>query len=209
MNVGIYQITHKDTGRLYIGQSKNLKRREAQYRSVAGGGGSNSVIKRAIMKYGWDAFEFRVIVYCDVDMLDTYEINLIATYDCLAPKGFNVQLGGNDRTVTEETKQLISAANSGRVHSAEARQKMSDAQTARWATTEATDAQRDNARLLGMVIPTEETREKMSQALRERGQTNPASFANFRGKKHSAETREKMRQSHLKRYEEKRRSANG
>ena len=209
MNVGIYKITHKDTGRVYIGQSSNLTRRKAKYRSCGGGGNTNSVIKRAILKYGWDAFNFDVIVYCEQNMLNTYEANLISAYDCRTPNGFNVQAGGGDYSVSEDTKALISEANSGKVRTDEVKQKLSHAQIERWKSAHATEAQIENARRLGYQKPSDEARAKMSEALRQRGKVNPASFANFKGKKHTPETREKMRQSHLKRNEEKRRSHNG
>ena len=209
MNVGIYKITHRDTGRVYIGQSSNLSRRKSAYAGSGGGGNTNSVIKRSILKYGWDAFDFDVIVYCEHNMLNVYEKGLIALYDCRTPNGFNVQAGGGDYSVSDETKELISRANSGRVRSDEVKKKLSNAQVKRWKSVPATEAQIENARCLGYQKPSDEVRAKMSEALRQRGKVDPASFANFKGKKHTPETREKMRQSHLKRNEEKRRSHNG
>jgi excinuclease UvrABC nuclease subunit len=45
MNSGIYKITHRETGRVYIGQSIKLKRRYNGYKNA--GGNLNSV--------GWSA----------------------------------------------------------------------------------------------------------------------------------------------------------
>jgi group I intron endonuclease len=134
MNSGIYQLTHKDTGRIYIGQSTNLKNRFKGYKGSGGSGNGNSVIKRAIKKHGWGSFDAKVLVYCDgKEYLNELEIKCIALYNSLAPNGFNVELGGGNSPIAEATKQAISKANKGRVLTEEQRKKLSDIHKARWA----------------------------------------------------------------------------
>lgn len=200
MNVGIYKITHRDTNRVYIGQSRNLHKRQQAYKSSGGGGATTSVIKRAILKYGWDAFDYEPLIYCTENMLNTYEINAIKVYDCIAPNGFNLETGGGNYSVHEDTKQKLRQQRLGNQASEYTKHKMSKSQKKRWANSEATERQREVGRIYGACKPSDETKAKMSAKLRERGKANPESFANFKGRKHSAETKEKMRQAHLKRY---------
>lgn len=108
MNSGIYQITHKDTGRIYIGQSCNLGKRKNSHK--LGKSSSNiSAIGNAIKKYGWDAFEFKVLVYAEKkDYLNLLEEKIISAFDCVKPQGFNIRAGGNSSSMSESTKIILS-----------------------------------------------------------------------------------------------------
>lgn len=62
-DTGIYKLTHKESGKIYIGQSKHLKRRLNEHRRCEKSNdkeGSQSVVRRAIKKYGFDAFHLRI-----------------------------------------------------------------------------------------------------------------------------------------------------
>jgi group I intron endonuclease len=134
MNSGIYQITHKDTGRIYIGQSTNLKKRVTAYKSSGGSGNGNSIIKRAIKKHGWDSFDYKVLVYCEgKDYLDNLEVKCIKAYNCLAPNGFNIEIGGGNAPLAEHVKEAVANANRKRVLTEAQRKKLSDAHKTRWA----------------------------------------------------------------------------
>jgi group I intron endonuclease len=134
MNSGIYQITHKDTGRIYIGQSTNLKKRVTSYKSSGGSGNGNSVIKRAIKKHGWGSFDYKILVYCEgKDYLNDLEIKCIKAYDCLAPNGFNIEIGGGNAPISEHVKEAVANANRKRVLTDAQRKKLSDAHKTRWA----------------------------------------------------------------------------
>jgi group I intron endonuclease len=133
MNSGIYQLTHKDTGRVYIGQSTNLKARFAGYKSSGGSGNGKSVIKRAFLKYGKDAFDFKVLVYCSgKDYLNELEVKTIALYNSIVPNGFNIELGGGNAPLSEHVKQAVSKANKGRIITEEQRKHLSEVHKARW-----------------------------------------------------------------------------
>lgn len=96
MITGLYSITHKQTGKMYIGQSKHLRRRFARHkRDAMKDPDCNGYISRAIAKYGADAFEFKILVVCPFgDYLNDLERNAIASYGTLAPAGYNLSLGG-------------------------------------------------------------------------------------------------------------------
>ena len=105
MNSGIYKITHIDTGRIYIGQSTNLKARKYSHKSAK----QNYHLANAINKYGWDSFKFEVLVYAEgLEYLNYLEEQIIKSYDCLSPNGFNLRQGGNNSTFSEETKKKMS-----------------------------------------------------------------------------------------------------
>jgi group I intron endonuclease len=105
MNSGIYKITQIDTGKIYIGQSINLKERKRAHKHAI----KNYPLANAINKYGWGSFKFEVIVYAEgIDYLNYLEEQIIKSYDCLSPKGFNLRHGGNNSTFSEETKKKMS-----------------------------------------------------------------------------------------------------
>lgn len=107
MNSGLYKITHKDTGRIYIGQSKNLRNRWYSHRSKTSC--RHSIIKSAIIKHGVDAFNFEVLVYAkDQEYLNIIEEAAIKAYDCLVPNGFNLRKGGDVASFSEESCSRMS-----------------------------------------------------------------------------------------------------
>ena len=70
---------------------------------------------RAIKKYGKDAFEIKVLVRCntmtEMNHRETYYIKLFST---LAPRGYNLKLGGiQNGKHSEETKKRMSEAHKG------------------------------------------------------------------------------------------------
>ena len=87
--IGIYKITNKINGKVYIGQSINIEKRWKQHINDPGYN-----IHNAIKKYGKENFSFEVLLECPVDMLDVWESDMINLYDCVAPKGYNIVPNG-------------------------------------------------------------------------------------------------------------------
>lgn len=109
MNSGIYQLTHKDTGRVYIGQSKNLTGRFSVYKKPNSNKRKLTYIEQAIKKHGWTAFDAKLIIVAEgKEYLDLLEINAIKAFDCIAPKGFNIRTGGNTSTFGSDTRKKMS-----------------------------------------------------------------------------------------------------
>jgi len=88
--VGIYRIKNKINGKSYIGQSKSVQRRWREHIR----GTEDSVISKAIRKYGEDNFTFEIIEICSVEDLDSREIYYIKKYETYK-KGYNMTLGGD------------------------------------------------------------------------------------------------------------------
>ena len=120
--IGIYKITNKLNGKVYIGQSINIEKRWNQHINAK----DNFVIHNAIKKYGEENFKFEVLLECPAEMLDVWERDMIALYDCISPNGYNLTEGGGRCKCSEETKKKMSEAHKGMHHSEETRLKMSN-----------------------------------------------------------------------------------
>jgi len=119
----IYRFT-SPSGKMYIGQSINFAERYKKYKN-----NTNSVRKyfsNAISKYdGIEKFYIRFLAVielsdsveeskAELDQLEIYYIDKFDTLNC----GYNLTGGGNGsfkRTVTDETRKKLSAANTGKV----------------------------------------------------------------------------------------------
>lgn len=106
----IYSITHKESGKVYVGQTwLQPQKRWNGHRSPFSGGG-RSAIKAAICLYGADAFHFAVCDTADTqEALDAKEIAWIAKLNSMAPYGYNLKSGGKGGRHSDETKAKISA----------------------------------------------------------------------------------------------------
>ena len=111
----IYRICHKESGRLYIGQTiYGIKRRFTQHVNNAYEVNShcyNAHLQKAIRKYGPDAFEIEVIEHCNNDLLDERERYWIDHYDAVKT-GFNMAYGGSG-TPRYNSQDVLDAWNSG------------------------------------------------------------------------------------------------
>jgi group I intron endonuclease len=111
MNSGIYCITNTLTGKKYIGQSKNIKRRFNRHKrvSITKRKGECFYLQNAIGKYGVDNFTFEILLYAtDRDYLNLMEQKCIEKFDTLAPKGYNLDTGGCfNKEFSEVTRQKM------------------------------------------------------------------------------------------------------
>ena len=101
--VGIYKITNKINGKIYVGQSINIQERWNQHKykaQIPSEKGYNSAIHVAFRKYGIDNFIFEVIEECDYLLLDERERYWIRELDSLTPNGYNILIGGQKNRAT-------------------------------------------------------------------------------------------------------------
>lgn len=121
---GVYQIAHIDSGRRYVGQATNIKRRWREHvRSLQRGAHTSRHLQRAWIKYGQPSFEFSVIETCPPAMLDERE-----QFHLDAGADFNVlKLARSPRGVirSQQTCARIAQALRGKPKSAEHRAKLS------------------------------------------------------------------------------------
>ena len=112
---GIYLLTHAETGRKYVGQSRDINKRLQKH----AGGHSNHKIGNAIRRHGWAAFNSEILELCPTDLLNEREAFWIEIHGCIAPHGFNLTGGGDNRIISDETRQRMSVARSGKTNSPE------------------------------------------------------------------------------------------
>ena len=125
---GVYKITNKINGKVYIGQSINIETRWKEHvNSLRRGDSRCTLLQRALNKYEEEDFAFEVLELCSEDMLDDVEVKYISLYDS-CNCGYNIESGGNKKKhLAEETKQKLREAHLGKKMSDEALQKMSAA----------------------------------------------------------------------------------
>ena len=163
----IYKITNTVNGKSYIGQTRQDAEKTRIPIHLTGKG--NQILKRAIEKYGKDAFTYEILHDGIIpEFLGDLEIEAIAKYDTVVPNGYNLTHGGEGGIPSEETRKKLSGERNhfyGKKHSPETRRKLSEAAKGR--------------------VISEETRRKLSEA--RTGEKN-----HLYGKRHSTETRRKI-----------------
>jgi group I intron endonuclease len=112
MNTGIYKWT-SPTGRIYVGQSKDLKQRKEWYLSNGIEQASMPKLKRSFKKHGIKNHIFEIIEYCSLEQLNNREIYWGLYYNTLE-KGLNCKLGEQNCVFSENTKNKMSKAKKGK-----------------------------------------------------------------------------------------------
>lgn len=142
--VGIYKIT-SPSNRIYIGQSVNIEKRFISYKKMYIRNEKQTKLHRSFLKYGVDNREFKLIFECIESELNYYERYYQEMFNCIGNNGLNCRLTKTDdrsgrvsketlskmsesakgnqhwlgKTHTQETKNKISLANTGRKYSDE------------------------------------------------------------------------------------------
>ena len=98
--IGIYKITSKTSGKVYVGQSINIKKRfyehlyQAFHREELG---YTSILHQAMRKYGAEDFYLEVLEECSAEELDNREKYWIEELNCMSPNGYNILSGGQGK----------------------------------------------------------------------------------------------------------------
>ena len=93
--IGIYKITNKNNGKVYIGQSNNIERRLSEHKQKR-----TKTIDDYINVLGVENFEFEVLEECDLEELNEKEQSYIKKYNSIN-NGYNIQLGGFNNVIGE------------------------------------------------------------------------------------------------------------
>lgn len=102
--VGIYKIT-SPSGKIYIGQSIDLEKREYYYkRGVIESIGRK--IFNSLYKYGWVNHKFEIVEICEKKDLDDREIFWIKNFDCVNV-GLNIDFGGRNKYLQKNLSQKL------------------------------------------------------------------------------------------------------
>lgn len=111
MTSGIYVIKNHVSGKVYVGQSANLKRRFSTHkRQLKKGEHYNAHLQSAFIKYGEKAFTIEILCECERSELDDLECYYIDKFDSTNPKkGYNKCSGGQSNYKhCDETKAIMS-----------------------------------------------------------------------------------------------------
>ena len=199
----IYKITNTVNGKAYIGQTRHDAVADRIPKHFSGHG--NIPIKRAVDKYGKDAFTYEILHDGIIpEFLDALEIKEIEKHNTLIPHGYNLRTGGRGGACSEETKEKISEANKGktpwnkgkkgvqspsmkgRKHTDESRRKMSEAKKGKNSGEKNPFYRKTH---------TPESRAKMSESSKGHTTWNKGkkvSSPHWLGRKHTDESRRKM-----------------
>ena len=91
---GIYKIQNIENNKIYIGQSVDIAQRWREHRSDVLTNRDNSILHKAIKKYGIHNITFEIIEECEKNKLDEREIYWIQYYNSIIPNGYNQTSGG-------------------------------------------------------------------------------------------------------------------
>lgn len=108
--VGIYKIT-SPKGRIYIGQSVDIKKREYLYSKKFCK--SQNKIYNSILKYGWEKHKFEIVEECGRSDLNNREIYWGKFFKCLDKRNLNLRLGGSRGEFSEEILKQMKLNNLG------------------------------------------------------------------------------------------------
>lgn len=106
----VYKHTNKLNGKIYIGLTKNIKRRWIGKGQAYSG---SPLFFKALQKYGWENFEHEILFEnLSEEEAKKKETELIIEYRSNQSKyGYNLTLGGECNIPNEEVKQKISITN--------------------------------------------------------------------------------------------------
>lgn len=108
----VYAIYCIMTNMYYVGQTgRDVNRRINEHKRC-----KTSVIGRAIRKHGWENFDWWVLEKnLSVESVNEREKYWIAFFDCMNPKGYNQNSGGQDHhEISETTRKKLSKLLKGR-----------------------------------------------------------------------------------------------
>jgi group I intron endonuclease len=130
----VYKITNLVNNKTYIGKSNDPHDRWIRHLQQANLKEDNvnfSIIHKAIKKYGENNFNFEIIGEFNSELeafeAETYFIDLYSSH--ISKNGYNITLGGEGISGykhTEESRQKMSIAHTGKIISPETKKKMSD-----------------------------------------------------------------------------------
>lgn len=105
-NIGIYKIT-SPTGKIYIGQSINIKMRFKGYKYLRPF--FQDKLFNSFKKYGYENHNFEIIHNCKEDELNYWELYYGKLYNVTGENGLNIRdCGGSNGRHSIKTKQKMS-----------------------------------------------------------------------------------------------------
>lgn len=123
--IGIYKITNPN-GRIYIGQSNNIKKRLNHYYYL--NCKNQTKLYNSLLKHGVDKHKFEVVIECLESELNELERYYQELYNCVSRNGLNcklVECNSDIARYSEESKKKMSESAKIKIFTKEHRQNMS------------------------------------------------------------------------------------
>lgn len=139
--IGIYKITNPN-GRIYIGQSINIKYRFDTYRRLHKQVSSSPKLYRSLLKYGYSNHKFEILEECTIEKLNERERYYQDYFNASSFDNLNYILTktntkkGQSKPLSENHKKQISKIHKGKVYSEETRNKIKKARAKQIITDE-------------------------------------------------------------------------
>lgn len=188
----IYKHTNKINNKIYIGQT--CQKPEYRWNNGEGYKGCPRFYN-AIQKYGWENFSHEILVNdLTLEEANYQEEYWISFFDSANPSyGYNLSLGGANKTIQDETRKKLSDKASMRWKDENYKQHISQIMTQKWQDPEYREKQKEIRKNIKHTM-SEEGKKRISQIRKE----YVAKYGTpTQGKGHSQETKEKIRQSKL------------
>jgi group I intron endonuclease len=124
---GIYAIICTESNKLYVGKSINLYKRLIEHRTrLRHGKHSNQYLQRSWNKYKEQSFTYCILERCIEEELPSKESRYMKLLESCG-KGFNLNIETESGTrLSEITKEKLRIINLGKLHSDEAKAKISN-----------------------------------------------------------------------------------
>ena len=204
MTCGIYCIQNTINQKKYIGLSTNIERRLKDHLISLRNKNTekeNEHFIRSFHKYGEDAFQARIIIVCDQNILAPMEQYLIKIFKTYNPKfGYNKTLGGERNQPTIETRKKMSESHKGKKPSEGTKKKLSESLKGRKHSDETKKKISEYRK--GKKL-SDETKKKMSEYRKGKklsDETKKKISESLKGRKHSDEAKKKISKSKKGKY---------
>lgn len=171
---GIYCIENIKTHKKYIGQSVNVDDRWRKHRyELNKGSHDNSYLQNSWNKYGEEYFNFYILEYCSLDLLDEKERYYIDYYNTMdRDLGYNLKSGGQDHNFQcEEVRKKISESTKKAYQNSNLKEIRSNDALKQWANPEIKEKIMGKNNGMYGKHHSEEARRKMSEM--KKGKSSP------------------------------------
>ena len=191
-NYCIYMHKNKINGKIYIGQT--CQKPEYRWGKEGKGYEQCPLFYAAIQKYGWNNFEHIIIsTGLSAEEANLKEQELISFYKTTQKEfGYNLQKGGNNRTINEDARKKLSFSTTNRWKDPEFKKYFSDLMKQKW--QDPTYREKIIKSKTGQSHISEEGKKRISEARKKYIEEHGTPT---QGKGHSEATKQKIRESML------------
>jgi len=191
----IYKITNTITNKCYIGETKqsNPESRWKEHKNTIKNGVGCPALQDAVKKYGIENFKFDILLICFDEDRYKYEIEYIKKYNSKVPNGYNILDGGpgggfEGKNHSEDTKTRMSEYMKQKyIDNPELKKEISER----------------NKILMNSEIIKNKIREGMIHSKKYQQMIKDKKVGNINNTLHTEETKNKIRESLKKYYNEK------